>query len=266
MTELRSVRAVAESYAATVDFYAQIWSPVIRPVGRRLLEALPLARAGRVLDAGTGVGALIPDIRELAPGGTIVGVDLSEAMLRAAVGTGVPLAVMDVRRLGLAGETFDVAALPFMLFHVPEPVEALREVARVVRPGGTVGTVTWCEDPPWAGSRAFEQELETSGAGPDPLPVPDSHELMNTPEKVEGLLTDAGLEPGRAWIEPHEHRWEREPFHAYLAYGARRRRLETLPPERRDDVMRRVGERLDALAPDEWVYRFTCVLALARRP
>jgi SAM-dependent methyltransferase len=267
VSELRSVRGVASSYAQTAEFYLGLWSPVIRPVGRRLLEALPLDRAGRVLDAGTGVGALVGDIRELAPGATVVAVDLSEAMLAVARRShAIPFAAMDARRLALASATFDVAALPFMLFHIPEPVEALREVRRVVRPGGTVGVVTWGEDPPWGGGRVFQEEIEAAGAGPDPLDVPETHEMMNTPDKVESLLSDAGLEAGRVWVEPHEHRWDPEQFKTYLGYGARRRRLETLPEPQRAAVMRRVRERLDALEPDGWIYRFTCVLSVARRP
>ena len=267
MSDLKSVRGVAESYAQTAEHYATKWSPVIHPIGRRMLEALPLDRAGRVLDAGTGAGTLIGDLRELAPTATVVGVDLSEAMLeQARRATSVPLAAMDVRRLALTDAAFDVAVLPFMLFHVPEPGRALREIRRVVRPGGTVGLVTWGEDPPYPASQAFEDELEAAGAGADPLPVVATHDEMNTPDKVEALLADAGLDPVRIWIEEHAHRWDPGAFRWYLAYGSRRRRLDTLPEDARTKAVARVNERLDALEPDGWVYRFTCVLSVAHRP
>jgi SAM-dependent methyltransferase len=267
MSEAPTVRAVAESYAATAEHYAGIWSPVIRPVGRRLLEGLPLDRAGRVLDVGTGVGALIGDILRLAPSAMVVGVDVSDVMLGVARRTmQVPLAAMDVQRLALAGAVFDVAAMLFMLFHVPEPVVALRETARVVRPGGTVGLVTWGDDPPFEAGRIFEDELEAAGAGPDPLPLVATHELMNSTEKMEALLADAGLEPQRIWIEPHEHRWDPNAFKTYLGYGARQRRIETLESPAREDVTRRVHDRLDRLEPAGWLYRYTCVLSVARRP
>jgi precorrin-6B methylase 2 len=54
---------------------AEFWSPVIRPPGRRLLDALPWDRMSRILDVGTGTGALIPDMVRLAPRARIVGID-----------------------------------------------------------------------------------------------------------------------------------------------------------------------------------------------
>jgi SAM-dependent methyltransferase len=69
------------NYTASADGYAEFWSPVIRPLGRRLLEALPWDRASRILDVGTGTGALIPDMLHLAPTARIVGIDPSFGML-----------------------------------------------------------------------------------------------------------------------------------------------------------------------------------------
>lgn len=68
-------------YSGSVDGYAEYWSPVIRSLARRLLEALPWDRAGRILDVGTGTGALIPDILGLAPTARVVGIDPSLGML-----------------------------------------------------------------------------------------------------------------------------------------------------------------------------------------
>jgi len=69
------IARVAMNYSASADGYAEFWSPVIRPLGRRLLEALPWDRANRILDVGTGTGALIHDILSFAPAARVVGID-----------------------------------------------------------------------------------------------------------------------------------------------------------------------------------------------
>jgi SAM-dependent methyltransferase len=263
----QDAKAIAEGYAESAAFYDAIWSPVILPSGKKLLGALPLDRAGRVLDIGTGTGALLQEIRAMAPKASAVGIDLTEPMLRVARDRrDATVALMDCLNLGLADATFDVAAFPFMLHYVADPTAALAEAARVVRPGGTVGTATWAEEGECAAEGIWDEELEAAGAGTDPIGMPEYLELMDTPEKVEAVLTDAGLDPGPIWLDENVYRWPRNDFLTFLSYGARRRRLHTLEEPARDEVMRRVRTRLDALDEDGWAYSFTIVLAIAHCP
>ena len=108
----------------------------IRP---QLFEGL----SGRILDAGVGTGRNMPFYPASA---TVVGIDLSPAMLARAgqrarrLGRMVELHQMDVTSLTLADQSFDAAVSSFLFCVLPDEIQvsALREIARVLKPGGTL--------------------------------------------------------------------------------------------------------------------------------
>ena len=157
-------RRLARNYSDVADGYVELWSPLLVPVGGRLLEALAWEDVRRVVDVGTGAGALIPEIARLAPAAGIVGVDCSLGMLALAPRARARLVLMDVMRLGLRTAAFDVAIMAFVLFHMPDPMTALGEVRRVLQLRGALGVVTWAEDPPIPASEVWDEELAASGA------------------------------------------------------------------------------------------------------
>ncbi|MDQ1646516.1 MAG: demethylmenaquinone methyltransferase / 2-methoxy-6-polyprenyl,4-benzoquinol methylase [Cryptosporangiaceae bacterium] len=102
---------------------------------RRLTrDALDLAPGDRCLDlaAGTAVSSV-----ELAKSGAeVVACDFSLGMLREGVGRGVPLVAGDALHLPFADGSFDAVTISFGLRNVSDTVSALRELARVTKPGG----------------------------------------------------------------------------------------------------------------------------------
>jgi SAM-dependent methyltransferase len=180
---------VAEIYSGHARGYADFWSAIIRPAACRLLDALPWTDARRVLDIGTGTGALVPDIHRHAPSAVVIGVDRSPGMLALASEAGTPVALMDASNLALRDQAMDIAVMAFVLFNVQEPVAALTEAARVLRPGGTLGTSTWAADPMTRAAQVWDDELNAHGAI-DRLPMPwENDDLMNTPAKMAALFS-----------------------------------------------------------------------------
>ncbi|GAB2928950.1 demethylmenaquinone methyltransferase [Micromonospora polyrhachis] len=103
---------------------------------RATRAALGLLPGERVLDVGAGTGV---STEELAQSGAYaVGADLSQGMLRTGKQTrpAVPLLAGDALRLPFPDETFDAVTISFALRNIPDPEAALREMARVTRPGG----------------------------------------------------------------------------------------------------------------------------------
>ncbi|MCF3118403.1 class I SAM-dependent methyltransferase [Streptomyces arenae] len=111
------------------------------PAYRAAVAELGLGKGTRVLDAGCGTGRALPALREaVGPSGMVLGVDLTPAMLEAATRAGRDrdgrLLLSDVTRLPLRTESLDAVFGAGLISHLPDPAENLRELRRVVRPGG----------------------------------------------------------------------------------------------------------------------------------
>lgn len=116
----------------------------------------------RILDVGCGPGTITADLAALVPDGHVTGVDRAPEILEQARATAagrgladVDFAVADVHALDFPDDTFCVVHAHQVLQHVGDPVQALREMARVTRLGGLVAArdgdyaaMTWYPDSP----------------------------------------------------------------------------------------------------------------------
>ena len=111
---------------------------------REMIGALPLRPGDRVLDMACGAGVYSRWLAErVGPRGLVAGVDISRAFLdqaRAhAAGAGrLAWQIGDIAGLPFADGAFDLAWGAQSMYSLPDPLAALRELARVTRPGGTV--------------------------------------------------------------------------------------------------------------------------------
>jgi demethylmenaquinone methyltransferase/2-methoxy-6-polyprenyl-1,4-benzoquinol methylase len=116
---------------------------------REAVEALNVPSGGRVLDLATGTADLAIRIARRHPTATVVGVDPSEGMLGvgrdkvSALGLDgrIELRVGDAQSLDLETAGFDGVTIAFGIRNVPDRLRALREMARVVRPGGRIAVL-----------------------------------------------------------------------------------------------------------------------------
>ncbi|WP_303749741.1 class I SAM-dependent methyltransferase [Stenotrophomonas pigmentata] len=176
---------------ATYERYMGVWSQL---AGEVFLDWLDPAPAQQWLDVGCGNGAFTTMIIERGAPSAAHGVDPSPQQLAyARAQAGLQRAVFeqaDAMALPYPEATFDVAVMPLVIFFVPDPAHGIAEMARVVRPGGTVAAYAW--DMP-GGGFPYEMLLaEMRGLG-HTVPSPPSPEASRI-EVLRQLWSDAGLE------------------------------------------------------------------------
>jgi demethylmenaquinone methyltransferase / 2-methoxy-6-polyprenyl-1,4-benzoquinol methylase len=114
-----------------------------------LVAAMPVSRDDRVLDVATGTGMVAAALVRRS-GCRVTALDQSEQMLgglraRLAADSALAARIEPVagiaERLPFEDASFDALTFTYLLRYVEDPVATLRELARVVKPGGTVGMV-----------------------------------------------------------------------------------------------------------------------------
>ena len=265
LTAGQQTAMLADRYSQRAQAYDGLWSPVIRPIGERLIARLPLtADTSHVIDVGTGAGSLLPAIQLAAPSAVVVGIDRSQGMLRLAKERhSCPLALMDVQRLALPANRFEVAIVAFVLFHLPWPEQCLAEVNRVLQPGGSVGTVTWGSETEPPASAIWDDELQAAGARVIQLPAVDNRDCCDSTQKMTTLLEQAGFVSIKVWTESIEHRWRPEDHFDYQLRMNSRLRLQSLDVQDRESCLNRVRDRLSGADREQYVYRGEVFMATA---
>ncbi|KIC19788.1 class I SAM-dependent methyltransferase [Leisingera sp. ANG-Vp] len=134
------IKAVEESYARWAPVYDRTFGAVTRS-GRRRATRYINSRHGTVLEVGVGTGL---SLQHYAPHLQVTGIDFSHDMLKKAQAKVQEMGLdqvealrqMDARQLDFPDNSFDSVAAMHVLSVVPEPGRVMREIARVLKPGG----------------------------------------------------------------------------------------------------------------------------------
>jgi ubiquinone/menaquinone biosynthesis C-methylase UbiE len=140
---------VVSEYSKAAKDYDTKWSFYVDSTTRETMARLRMEPAARVLDVGCGTGELLSRIAAKYPAATLAGLDPVPEMLDMAKRKLSP--AVDLR-VGWAGElpwpdrSFDVVVSCNMFHYITHPVAAVKEMERVLVPGGQLVITDWCDD------------------------------------------------------------------------------------------------------------------------
>jgi len=254
------VKSLTERYTGEAQAYNAYWAPVLRGPARLLLDNLEAKGVRRVVDVGTGVGTFLPALKETFPAATVFGADRSDGMLSLAPDDS-PLVVTDASHLGIASNSVDVVTFVFMLFHLPDPLQGLKEAHRVLRREGRVATVTWGDEFDSTATKLWNVELDAFGA--DPLTVENhlaQHDLVDTSAKMKSLMRNAGFSSVRATTRRCEHLIDMDHLiRLRTGMGRHRTRFNSLSRGRQEEFLASIQGKLAGLKRDDFVCQGTFV-------
>ena len=282
MPEVPDEPEARSSYDLLAEGYARWWGPVIRPGAVKVLEALAPeveavlddGREPRLLDVGSGTGALAVAALERWPALRVIGIDPSGGMLEIAhraADESLPAGraerfetvVAYADELPFNSGSFDVAVSSFVLQLVPNRSAALRETHRVLRPGGTFAWVAWQRsERPYPPDRIANEVLDDFGFDP---PEADSWcGDVASPAAAALAMRRAGFRDVRAWVDEVAHPWDATGYVDFLTQFDEASLFAELEPAERRDIERTILERLGTLTPEELTLRLPTVYAMGR--
>ena len=177
--------------------YEPLWQAQLAPAHRALMAGAALSPGERVLDVACGTGLIaLQAARAVGSRGHVVGVDLSARMVDAAriraaecnVGNAT-FARMDAERLELPAASADAALCALGLMYFPHPERAIREMRRVLRPGGRIVIVVWGERARCGWSPVFP--IVDAEVASDVCPL---FFRLGAPQALTRLCADAGFD------------------------------------------------------------------------
>ncbi len=192
--------SASDQYDRAAHTYDRLWAGYVRETGDLLESVARIRPEERVLDVGCGTGTFAERLVHTNPHIAITGVDVSIGMLaearrKTARAPNARFVQASAEALPFPDASFDVVVSASALHYVPDPAQGVREMARVLRPGGRLALLDWDRGRWWM---ALMDRF---------LAVADSaHGRTLTADEIARHMADAGLDV-RVLERPRRGAW-----------------------------------------------------------
>ena len=253
----RAKSFVVGGFDRGADVYEQVGVDFFGSPGRDLVARAQLRPGERVLDLGTGRGAvLFPAAQAVGLTGRVVGIDLAPRMVdltdaeaQARGLAQVSVMVGDAEQPDFAPGSFDAVLAAALVFFLQDPGAALLRYAQVLAPDGRLGFTTFAAMDPAheAGMRAIAAHATGKSVDRSARQGP-----FTTADSIAALLTENGYVPALIDEQTYESRFT-DPDHwtAWIASHGGRLALERVPPEDLDTALADGKAAFEGLARTE---------------
>jgi ubiquinone/menaquinone biosynthesis C-methylase UbiE len=252
-------RVVITAFELASPAYDGSWNRRFDLQGEALIREAHISSGARVLDVATGTGKIaLLAARAAGSEGRVLGIDLSDAMLAHArsktADMPVEFKLMDAESLALEDEAFDTVLCGFGMAFLPDKVRGMREMHRVLRPGGRIAFSWWTR-------KAFQPMDDMTSARltqqygvPRPSAPREPWMALEEPEHLVALLEKAGFREGRVVREDIGYYISAEDWWALVTASGRQRHLSRLSQESIERLRGETLVEITRLAGDKGVW------------
>jgi SAM-dependent methyltransferase len=274
---------IVARYDSDAADYARHWGPVLEETARRLLDFVDpfVARRGgevRVLEVGAGTGTLLLAALDRWPKARFVATEPAKGMLELARSR-VLAARPDESRvdfmpghadgLPVKAESIDLVMSSFVLQLVPDRLAALREAARVLKPGAMVSYVTWLDRDsrqPFIPAYEFDEAVyDLEIEEPEGTDEPHAGDVRSGRTATDELRR-AGFTRASAIEEELIYAWNHDSYLEYKLRYDERWLMSALSAEQRTRLETNARERLGRLKERDFRWHAPVVFARATKP
>jgi len=212
MNDLEEAKAkAAMTYNTAADYFDHPVSSFWHCFGRQTIERIGLHPGEQVLDVCSGSGgSALPAAERVGPDGKVVAADLAERLIALAAAKAevkglenIEFRVADMLDLGYPDASFDAVVCVFGIFFVPDMAAAVRELWRMVRPGGRLAITTWGPGLFEPANSAFWDAI--GDVRPDLQRGFNPWDRISEPSGLREMLAEAGVHADKIVAETGTH-------------------------------------------------------------